>query len=152
MFNSYRFVTRWRLPATAERIYRLLEDIPTLRTYWPSLYKEAAVVEEGNGRVGKTVSVITKGFLPYEIRWHFRVTESNPFSGFRIEAWGDLQGSGSWSFLENGDVTDVTYVWEVSLQKSFLRHLFFLRPLLSLNHVWVMFRGKQGLLRALRNG
>ncbi len=41
--NEYRFVTKWHLPGTCEQIYRLLNDLPTLRTYWPSLYREVSL-------------------------------------------------------------------------------------------------------------
>jgi len=127
--NRYSFRTHWRLPGTCEQIYALLNDLPTLKRYWPSLYKDVSVEDDG-----QTVKVCTKGFLPYVIDWMFCVTEREPYRGFKIEAWGDLNGSGEWSFVQTGNDVDVTYSWTVSLEKPYLKYLFFLRPILSLNH------------------
>lgn len=143
--NRYSFVTHWRLPGTCEQVYALLNDLPTLKKHWPSLYKDVAVGEDG-----RTVKVCTKGFLPYVIDWMFRVTDSQPYRGFKIEAWGDLRGAGEWSFVQKGKDVDVTYAWTVSLEKPYLRHLFFLRPILSLNHSYVMRQGRKGIEKALK--
>lgn len=145
--NRYSFVTHWRLPGTCEQVYGLLNDLPTLKTYWPSLYREVSVGDDA-----QTVKVRTKGFLPYVIDWMFRVTERQPYRGFKIEAWGDLAGRGEWSFVQKENGVDVTYSWTVSLQKPYLRHLFFLRPILSLNHSYVMRQGRRGLAKALKEG
>lgn len=144
--NRYSFVTSWRLPGTCEDVYVLLNDLSALKAYWPSLYREVSVGEDG-----ETVAVRTRGFLPYVIDWMFRVTERRPYHGFAITAWGDLDGSGEWTFRQRGDGVDVTYSWTVTLDKPWLRHLFFLRPILSLNHSYVMRQGKKGILRALRD-
>lgn len=143
--NAYSFRTRWNLPGTCEEVYAVLNDLPTLKKYWPSLYREVSIEEDG-----KTVKVRTKGFLPYVIDWMFRVTESRPFGGFKIEAWGDLRGTGVWTLVQNRGYVDVTYAWTVSLEKPYLKHLFFLRPILSLNHSYVMRQGRKGIVRALK--
>jgi len=62
-----------------------------------------------------------------------------------------VPGSCEWSFIEKGNEVEVTYAWTVSLQKPYLRHLFFLRPILSLNHSYVMRQGRKGILQALRD-
>jgi len=54
------------------------------------------------------IDLYTKGWLPYTLRWQFRVTESNPPLGFTIEAWGDFVGRGIWTFEQDGDVVNVT--------------------------------------------
>ncbi|HRH93835.1 MAG TPA: polyketide cyclase, partial [Candidatus Peribacteria bacterium] len=89
-------------------------------------------------------------FLPYVLRWNFRVTDSKRPDGFAIEAWGGLTGHGCWTFTQNGPDTDVAYEWSVRADKPLLKYFsFLLRPLFALNHNWVMDRGREGLLREL---
>lgn len=147
---SYHFVTRWRVPGTPEQVYAILEDVPRVVRFWPQLYRSAVVTAPGDGIRGKTVAVETKGFLPYVLRWNFRVTESHRPDGFSIQAWGDLTGNGCWVFMQEGAETVITYEWSVRAYKPLLRYFsFILRPLFALNHNWVMERGREGLLHEL---
>lgn len=150
---EYSFLTHWRVPGTPEQVYAILEDVPRVVRFWPQLYRNATVTAEGDGIRGKTVEVETKGFLPYVLRWNFRVTDSARPHGFTIEAWGDLTGHGRWTFVQNGPATDITYEWSVRADKPLLKYFsFLLRPLFALNHNWVMDRGREGLLRELAAG
>jgi hypothetical protein len=97
------------------------------------------------------VSLYTKGWLPYTLRWQFRVTEVRPPDGFALEAWGDFVGRGEWRFVEVGDGVEVSYDWRISAEKPLLRRLsFLLRPVFAANHRWAMARGEESLLLELR--
>jgi hypothetical protein len=149
--NHYRFVTHWQLKGTCEQVYALLMDMEGMKRWWPSLYRDATVVESGAANdVGKVVAVETKGFLPYVLHWTYRVTANNVPHGFSIEAFGELVGHGEWTFVQRGEMVDVTYVWEVEANKPFMRHFaFLLRPLFAANHNWVMRRGEEGIQQEL---
>jgi hypothetical protein len=149
--NTYRFVTRWRLPGTAEQISDLLGDTDTLIRIWPSLYSTATVLEPGDEHgVGKLLRIETKGHLPYTLRWSFRVTESRYPYGYSIDAWGDMVGSGVWTLEPDGDTTHVTYDWRVRTEKLLLKWLSpLLKPLFQANHDRVMAEGEVGLRREL---
>ena len=91
----------------------------------------------------------TKGWLPYTLRWSFRVTERRHPDGFRLEAWGDFNGGG-WTFARDGPFTDIIYDWRIRPDKPLLRYLSFLfKPFFSANHRWAMARGEQSLQREL---
>ena len=93
--NAYRFVTRWLVPAGREEVAEILADAPALARWWPSVYLRVTELEPGDGRgLGKVVDLWTKGWLPYTLRWRFRVTESDPPAGFALEATGDFVGRG----------------------------------------------------------
>jgi hypothetical protein len=96
--NDYAFVTRWRLAATAEEITDVLSDAAGLARWWPAVYLDIRVESPGDPvtGVGKVVALWTKGWLPYTLRWSFRVTEAND-RGFSIEASGDFVGRGVWT-------------------------------------------------------
>lgn len=143
---NYHFITRWELPgATCEEVYRILEDVEALARWWPSVYLDVRVLEPGlPGGVGKLVDLFTKGWLPYTLRWRFRVTQTQFPTGFSLEADGDFIGRGIWSFRQEGDTCQVEYDWAISAGKPLLRRLsWLLRPLFSANHEWAM---RQGLI------
>lgn len=155
--NDYHFVTTWRLVGTREEIAAILGDAAGLARWWPSVYLEVSVPDEGDERgVGKVVELYTKGFLPYTLRWRFRVTRSDPPDGFALAAEGDFVGTGVWTFAEvSGDggpqdraeaVTLVTYDWRIRAEKGILRdYSVVMKPLFSANHRWAMARGEESL-------
>jgi hypothetical protein len=80
------------------------------------------------------------------LRWQFRVSESDPPNGFRLEAWGDFEGRGIWTFEQHGEWVDVTYDWKVRADKALLRYFsFIMKPIFSANHRWAMAKGEESL-------
>jgi hypothetical protein len=149
--NHYHFVTRWRVPGTVEEVSDVLEDAPGLARWWPSVYLDVDVLFPGDANgVGKVVSLHTRGWLPYTLRWQFRITASNAPYGFTLEAWGDFEGHGVWTFEQQGAWVDVTYDWRIRANKPLLRSLsFLLKPVFAANHRWAMRQGEASLKREL---
>ncbi len=145
--NDYHFVTRWTVPGTAQEVSDILGDAPGLARWWPSVYLDVRVVEPGDARgVGRRVALWTKGWLPYTLRWHFRVVDVRTPHGFTIAAEGDFVGRGEWTFTQRGDDVDIVYDWRIRAEKPLLRALTpFLRPLFAFNHRWAMARGLDSL-------
>jgi hypothetical protein len=152
--NEYAFLTTWHVPATAEEIVDVLGDAESLARWWPSVYLAVAVLEPGNERgLGRVVDLHTKGWLPYTLRWQFRVTESDPPRGFTIEASGDFVGRGVWTLTPElapgapgGPSTRVEYDWRITAEKGLLKRLSFLvKPIFAANHRWAMARGERSL-------
>lgn len=145
--NTYHFVTHWRFPGTVEEVAEILADAPDLTRWWPSVYLDVQETKAGDDEgIGKEVSLYTKGWLPYTLRWQFRVTESNYPQGFAFEAWGDFVGRGAWTLRQDGAWVDVTYDWKLRAEKPLLRRFSFLmRPIFEANHRWAMARGDESL-------
>lgn len=145
--SDYHFITRWRVDATVEEVDEILGDAEDLVRWWPAVYLEVQVLEPGgDGGVGKLVDLYTKGWLPYTLRWQFRVTESHSPYGFTLQALGDFVGRGIWTFEQDGPRVDVTYDWKIRADKPLLRRLSFLfRPIFEANHRWAMDRGEESL-------
>jgi hypothetical protein len=152
--NDYHFVTVWSIPGTPEEISEVLGDAPALTRWWPSVYLEVSESAPGDANgVGKVVHLWTKGFLPYTLRWRFTVTESQPPTGFKLEADGDFVGRGIWSLVREsspGDPADpltrVTYDWTVIAEKGVLKNLSsVIKPIFKANHHWAMARGEESL-------
>lgn len=150
--NAYHFITRWQVAATPEDVYRTLEDVEALARWWPSVYLDVKVLEKGqSGGVGKVVELYTKGWLPYTLRWKFRVTHSEFPMGFSLEAFGDFVGQGIWTFVSTGSGTSVTYDWQIEAEKPLLKNLsWLLKPIFSMNHEWAMRKGLASLELELR--
>ena len=145
--NNYHFITHWRVKSTVEEISEILGDAPDLVRWWPSVYLDVQEVAPGDEReIGKVVSLYTKGWLPYTLRWHFRVTENRHPHGFSLEAWGDFVGRGIWTFEQDGEWVNVTYDWKIRADKPLLRTFSFLmKPIFAANHLWAMARGEESL-------
>ena len=148
MAAQYTFLTRWRMRATAQEVYDILADPFGLQRWWPSVYLEVKELEPPDPGSGSSrlVGLHTKGFLPYTLRWNFRVTEATPPTGFKLVAHGDFEGTGVWTLTEDGEFVDVVYDWRISAEKPLLRYgSFALRPFFAANHRWAMARGEESL-------
>ncbi|MCB0643796.1 MAG: polyketide cyclase, partial [Phaeodactylibacter sp.] len=115
--------------------------------WWHEVYLQVDVLEPGGkGGVGKTVKLLTKGWLPYKLRWQLRVTETDFPKGSAIEATGDFVGTGRWTYREDGDFCNITYDWRIQAEKPFLRYFsFVLKPIFKWNHKWAMGKGEANL-------
>lgn len=145
--RDFRLVTHWRVYATAEEVFRILEDPAKLPDWWPSVYLAVESVRPGGeNAVGRTVALVTRGWLPYTLAWVLRVTEARRPFHLAIEAEGDLQGSGVWTLEPQGAWVAVTFEWEIEARKPILRALSPLfSPILAANHRWAMARGVESL-------
>lgn len=142
--HAYHFVTTWRVEATLEEVAAVLGDVGGLTRWWPSVYLDVRELERGEpSGVGKVVDLYTKGWLPYTLRWRFRVTEVKPGRRIALEAEGDFVGRGVWSFAEESRTTTIVYEWEVEAAKPLLRRLSpLLKPVFAANHRWAMAQGE----------
>jgi hypothetical protein len=144
--NDYHFITHWRVESTVDEVSKILGDPLALMRWWPSVYLDVKVVEPGEeSGLGRVVSLYTKGWLPYTLRWDFRVTEVRK-DGFTLAAWGDFDGRGIWTFKQDGPWVNITYDWKIKAEKRLLRYFsFIMKPIFSANHHWAMAKGEESL-------
>ena len=145
--NAYHFITTWRVKATLPEVNDIIGNAPDLPRWWPAVYLEVKELEQGDERgVGKVIDLYTKGWLPYTLRWQFRVIDSRQPYGFTLEAWGDFVGRGVWTFEPDGDHVTIAYDWNVRADKPLLRTFsFIMKPIFSANHRWAMQKGLESL-------
>jgi uncharacterized protein YndB with AHSA1/START domain len=145
--HDYEFTTRWQFEASPEEVWAVLADARELPRWWPSVYLEATRPEAGDAAgVGQVTALWTKGFLPYTLRWRFRVSEADPPHRLAIDAVGDFVGRGVWTLEAAAQGTNVTFDWRIRAEKPMLRALsFLLKPVFSANHAWAMARGHESL-------
>jgi hypothetical protein len=145
--NDYHFITNWRVESTMNEIYEIIADGPGLPRWWPSVYLGVEELEPGDKRgLGRVIGLYTKGWLPYTLRWQFRVIEERYPYGFTLQAWGDFTGRGIWTFDQDGKWVNITYDWKIRADKPLLRYFsFIMKPVFSANHRWAMSKGEESL-------
>lgn len=152
MGADYEFFTTWRVPGTVAEVKAVLGDAESLTRWWPSVYLSLVQVELGTpDGVGRAVDLHTKGWLPYTLRWRLLITEPLTDTGFALAASGDLDGTGLWTYRQDGPEVVITYDWRISATKPLLRRLsWLLKPAFSANHHWAMAKGEESLRLELR--
>ena len=145
--NAYHFIDRWRVRGDVKEVADILEDAQALPHWWGSVYFDVTEIEPGvKHGVGKLISLHAGGWLPYTLRINFRTVESNYPNGFAMDATGDLEGRGVWTFEQDGEFVDVTYDWTIKANKPIIETLsFLLKPIFRSNHNWTMRRGEESL-------
>src|SRR3989454_10970507 len=145
--NRYHFLTEWRVEGTCGEVADILGDPLALARWWPSVYLRVDEIVPPDARgVGRRVVLLTKGWLPYTLRWEFEVVESRYPHGFTIIAAGDFDGRGEWTFAQDGAFVNITYDWRLRAEKPLLRNLSFLmKPVFEANHRGAMERGEESL-------
>lgn len=145
--NDYHFITHWRVQGTLEEVGDIIADATDLVRWWPSVYLDVRELEPGDETgLGKVIDLYTKGWLPYTLRWQFRVSEVRRGEGLTLQAAGDFVGRGIWTFKQDGAWVDITYDWKIRAAKPLLRAFsFLLKPIFSANHHWAMEKGEESL-------
>jgi hypothetical protein len=144
--SRYHLVTTWRFEAKTNEVGAVLSDVERLTEWWPSVYLDVRVIAPGDeSGLGKEVELFTKGWLPYTLRWSFRVTEVEEHRVV-LTPLGDFTGRGEWTFVQDGPTAVVRYDWNVEARKPVLRALTWLfRPVFTANHDWAMRKGEESL-------
>ncbi len=145
--NDYHFITHWRVHGTVEEVGDIVGNARDLVRWWPSVYLDVQELEPGDAHgVGRVIDLYTKGWLPYTLRWQFRVTELRPGHSVTLEAMGDFVGRGIWTFEQDGAWVNITYDWKIRADKPLLRALsVLLKPIFGANHHWAMEKGEESL-------
>ena len=145
--HHYHFQTRWRLEASAEEAFPLIDAVAEYVRWWPAVWLRVEILEPGDADgIGGRARLTTKGYLPYILTWEGTTLEKT-FPRRKVSrATGDFEGHGVWTFRPDGSFVDVEYNWEIIADKPLLKYFSFLfRPLFAFNHNWAMVRGEESL-------
>jgi hypothetical protein len=151
--NEYHFLTEWRVPVPRESIYEILKEGKDYPRWWPEVYLDASYHPSGReDHVGDRVKFLTKGWLPYRLRWTAEVVRHEHPHTIEIAASGDFNGRGIWRLYPDDapaySGTRVTFDWRIRADKPLLRLLSpILKPIFKWNHGWAMTRGVESLSR-----
>ena len=145
MYNEYRFVDRWFVRAPLEEAYDVVGDTLGYPDWWGDVF----VSVDGDGgppRPGRHVQIVSRGFLPYRLRWEAEVAAAAAPHRFSFTMTGDFVGSGSWSFEPAEGGTNAVFEFRPRVEKPGVKQLStILKPLFRWNHRWAMERGERGV-------
>ncbi len=141
--NDYIFVTEWQVPAPIDLVFDILKSGRDYPRWWPDVYLEARAERPGaDGRVGDRVFLLTKGRLPYRLRWTAEVVRLERPAEIELTASGDFVGQGIWHLEPRDHGTHVRFDWRIRADKLLLRWFSpVFKPLFSWNHRWAMATG-----------
>jgi hypothetical protein len=138
--SSYKFRSEWRLGASPDDVYRVLERLLDYPLWWPE-------VREVRPLGAEAFELVCRSSLPYELRFTTRQSVRDP-SARVLEAnmTGDLEGFSRWTIGVHPTGTSATFDEEVVATKASLRRLEpIARPVFKLNHTRMMRDGERGL-------
>jgi len=123
-------VDEWLVPASPEWVYGLLSCPREYPEWWGEAFLEGEG-DPGPAAPGKRARLLTRGRLPYRLRWELTCVEA--VAPARLV-----------SRIEGG--TRAVLEWNVEVRKGLVRRLTpVLRPLFAWNHGWAMARGLAGI-------
>lgn len=146
--QTYRFRNRWHAPVSRATAYDVLSDLAAYERWWPQVRAVEKIDET-------TAYIVCRSLLPYHLSFRMQPTRQEPREGI-LEARlvGDLEGWCRWTLSDRpasaGGGTALLFEQEVTTTRRLLRQLAVVgRPVLVLNHAWMMRAGQRGLLRHL---
>lgn len=148
--TPFDLVSDWRIHAPVEQVWAALTDPTSWPRWWPYV-RSVHTLHEGNANgVGALRRIDWATRLPYRIVIEVESVETVRHQRLRVRSRGQLDGEGLWLLRAEPGITDVTYVWRVTLGRRWMRWLApLLAPLFRWNHYAVMRAGEAGLRRYL---
>lgn len=135
-FYDYHFVTHWKINGPIKLVYDILTDGKNYARWWTPAYVSSERVGE------KTFKTLVRARLPYTLEFTTKAIREVEPTEFEIQSTGELAGRGLWKLQSSGEITDVTFYWDVQATKPLVKWLsLFLKPVFKWNHDWVMRTG-----------
>lgn len=149
---QYNFITEWKFKASIDEVWNEIRDMDAWPQWW-KFVKSVKLIRKGDiNDIGSIRRIEWSTALPYSICFKSELTAIEYHKRMEGKAYGDLTGTGIWTFKVDGDITYVTYVWRVVTTQWWMNFLApFARPLFKWNHDQVMKAGKLGLTIRLDN-
>jgi hypothetical protein len=143
--NEYRFVDRWLVRAALDDAYELVGDTVGYPRWWGDVFLSVEG-DDGPPRPGRHVEIVSRGSLPYRLRWEAEVVEVEAPRRFDFTMTGDFVGGGSWTFEPAEGGTDAIFDFRPRVEKRGVKQLSpLLKPVFRWNHRWAMTRGERGV-------
>jgi hypothetical protein len=143
---AYVFTSTFALRSDAAAAYRaLLRPLPWLQRM-PYTVEARQIVTGGPDGIGDRFRGTVRAPLPYHLSWEMETIATTPERAIFWRAWGDLEGTASWTVLhDDGDVSS-RLVWDVRTNKAWMAAV---GPLVSPALVWGHDRVMRAGVRAL---
>lgn len=147
---DYQFITHWRFQAPLEKVWKEIKAMSRWPEWWSYVAKVELLKQGEANELGAIRRITWKTALPYTLTFDSELVEEIHHQLMKGRAFGELEGTGIWTFLTEGETTLVRYDWQVKTTKSWMNLLAPLaRPIFAWNHDKVMTAGFVGLTKRL---
>lgn len=146
----YSFVTHWKFAAPLERVWKEIRDMDSWPEWWRYVKSVEVITTGDENDIGSVRRIVWKTALLYHLRFDSELVSIDFHKRMEGRAFGDLTGTGLWTFTYEAGITTVRYDWTVHTTKKWMNFLDpIARPLFRWNHDMVMKGGHKGLIRKL---
>jgi hypothetical protein len=126
-------------------VYEVVGNTLGYSDWWGDVFASVEG-DDGPPRPGRQATIVSRGLLPYRLRWQAQIVEANAPHGFSFTMTGDFVGGGSWTFAESAGGVDATFDFRPRVEKAGVKQLTpLLRPVFRWNHSWALKHGERGL-------
>ncbi|HYR92047.1 MAG TPA: SRPBCC family protein [Terriglobia bacterium] len=154
-FNAYHFEDDWQIPFRIESVWEVLSKPTKFPQWWRGVYLNAVVADctSDEPHVGQRINVLTRGWLPYKLRWTIETIRLDKPRLIEFKASGDFSSDASRWILRVAETgTDVTLDWNPIVEKPIIKLLSpLLKPVFRLNHRWAMNLGEKQIVDYIRS-
>jgi len=147
---EYSFVTTWRLKTPLQSAWNAIYLSEQWPQWWDSVISVHEIEEGDEQGIGSIRIYKLRSPMLYTLSFRMQLTDRVEYKLLSGIATGDLAGTGSWQFEEDGEITTIRCYWDVTTSISWMNKLsFLLKPIFKLNHSIVMKQGGKCLARKL---
>jgi uncharacterized membrane protein len=148
--NHYCFDNSWTIDAPLELIWNELINYKKWPAWCASLTEIEQLDQFDRLQKGNNIRSVWKGTLPYSIRFDAKIKAYNPYSFLSFNVTGDLSGEGLCRFLSSPDTTTITFTWNVSPTKLWMKMgSSFARPVFMENHNRIIKKAVEGFTQMI---
>jgi hypothetical protein len=142
----YKFITWWEIDAPVDPVWKLIQDAPRWHEWWHGVLEVKELHRGDAGYEGTSFAHTWRSFLPYKLEFITKITEVIPLKTICADVTGELEGTGRWEFIQNGNgKTIVVYYWFVKTTRAWMNLTApFLGGVFRWNHDTVMKWGCEG--------
>lgn len=151
MAITYSFITRWETSATIDTVWEVIQDSVNWPRWWPD-FKQVKEVRSGSADgTGSVRRYTLRSPMGYTLTFDLEVTKVTAHNIITGKASGELEGTGTWLMVRQGDTTFIECHWNVSTTKTWMNRLAFaLKPVFTYCHIHVMKNGARYLSAKLK--
>ena len=149
---DYQFITVWKFDHHLPLVW---QEIKTM-SRWPEWWRYVAKVEfkkQGDANeIGAVRRITWRTALPYPLTFDSELVKEVHHQSMEGRAYGELEGTGIWTFSTENNLPIVRYDWQVKTTKTWMNLLApIARPFFAWNHDRVINSGFVGLKKRLEN-
>ncbi|MBK7231251.1 MAG: SRPBCC family protein [Saprospiraceae bacterium] len=146
----YHFITEWKFEAPVELVWEEIYHSENWPSWWRGVLS-AQTIETGNETgIGDRKKFVWQSLLPYKLSFESVLVENIKYRKLAGNAFGELEGTGIWTFEEKNGMTYLRYDWKVKTTKKWMNVIApIAKPFFKWNHDVIMEWGHKALAQRL---